>query len=477
MGDDGLSAARDANTRALARFIRETRPASLPREVDRAVRRAVLDAIGCGLGGVSTVLHERAVAATRAQGSQGPVPCIGGTATLPAGEAALVNAIAINALDYDDTYEDRGNPIGHPGSSTVGALLAMLWTTPAARLDELLTTVAVGYESAIRVALAVQPTQVRRDLVWGLGLHQVFGSAAVTARQLGLDEAGTIECLGLAGVHTSVPSVWTAAGWLKDAVGWPTMTGVLAGHLAAAGFRGPTRILDGRRSYHATVSSDRYRPELLHDGLGTEWRMASLSLKPYPACRWIHPVLEALRAMWGSAGEDDPDALEVLEVSGFWELERLFLRYRPTDLIDAQFSLPYTCAQVILGVPAGPAWFTDEQLGDPTVLALADRIRVTTDPEVEADRQHDQTALQARITLRFRDGRTVEAAARSAHGGPDDPLSDEEVAAKARLLAVPVIGNDMADRLVDGLLDGPPDMPARPLLEGLLRPPGADARS
>lgn len=467
-----MAAARDANTRALARFIRETSPASLPPEVDRAVRRAVLDAIGCGLGGVSTVLHERAVAALRAQGSQGPVPCIGGTSSLPAGEAALVNAIAINALDYDDTYEDRGNPIGHPGSSTVGALLAMLWTTPTARLDEFLATAAVGYESAIRVALAVQPTQERRDLVWGLGLHQVFGSAAVSARQLGLDEGATIECLGLAGVHTSVPSVWTAAGWLKDAVGWPTMTGVLAGHLAAAGFRGPTRILDGRRSYHATVASDRSQPELLHDGLGTEWRMASLSLKPYPACRWIHPVLESLRALWASAGTGDPGDLEAIEVSGFWELERLFLRYRPEDLIDAQFSLPYTCAQVILGVPEGPAWFTDEQLGDPTVLALADRIRVTTDPDVEAERRHDPTALRARVTLRFRDGRSAEATATSAHGGPDDPLSDEEVAAKARVLAAPVLGERGAVELIEGLLDGPPDTPAWPLLRPVLQPHG-----
>lgn len=440
----------------------------MPPEVGRATRRALLDAIACGLGGVSTVVHERLVAALRMQRAQGPVRCIGGAVSLTAGEAALVNGITINALDYDDTYEDSGNPIGHPGSSTVGALLAMLAAVPALRLDDLIATAAVGYEAAIRVALAVQPSQEQRDLVWGLGPHQVFGSAAVTARQLGLDEAATIECLGLAGIHTSVPSVWTAAGWSKDAVGWPTMTGVLAGHLAAAGFRGPTRILDGRRSYHATVASDQYRPQLLLDGLGTEWRLARLSLKPFPACRWIHPTLEALHSLWTSMAGPDPDELEAIEVSGFWELERLFLRYRPADLIDAQFSLPYACAQVVLGTPAGPAWFTAQRIADPAVLSIADRVRVTTDPAVEEARRRDSSALRATVTVRFRDGRVVEARAVSARGGPDDPLTDDEVASKARTLIAPALGDTRTEQLIDRLLDGPPDTAAGPLLRMVL---------
>lgn len=467
------SSVRNPNTLALARFIRETGPEHLPGDVVHAVRRAVLDAVACGLGGVPTVLYERVVSALRTQGARGPASCLGGALSLPVGEAALVNGIAINALDYDDTYEDRGNPIGHPGSSVVGALLALVHATPDLRLGELIATAAVGYETAIRVALAVQPTQERRDLVWGLGPHQVFGSAAVAVRQLGLDESATIECLGLAGVHTSVPSVWTAAGWLKDAVGWPTMTGVLSAYLAGAGFKGPQRILDGRRSYHATVASDRYRPELLVEGLGETWLVAGLSLKPYPACRWIHPVLEVLESLWAGIGRPDPDQVQSVAVSGFWELERLFLRYRPADIIDAQFSLPYTCAQVILGVPPGPDWFSEDRLVDPDVLALADRVQVTTDPAVEEGRRDDPTALRARVRLRTKDGLEREAEASGAHGGPDDPLTDDELAAKARVLAGPVLGEAGADRLVDGLLYGPRDANAWSILRGALEGVGA----
>ena len=307
------------------------------------------------------------------------MPVIGGGFAAPPAFAALVDGISINALDYDDTYEDGTNPISHPGSSTVGALLAMLPTRPSLTLGELFAAAAVGYEATIRVARAVQPSQERRDFVWGLGPHQVFGSASVAARLLGLDLDRTVECLGLAGVHTSVPSVWTASGWLKDAVGWPTMTGVLAAYMAAGRFVGPRRILDGRRSYYATVASDRYRPDELIGELGRRWHLLDLSFKPYPACRWIHPVLDALGTMVVDDGVD-ARAVDRIEVHGFWELEKLFLRYRPADLIDAQFSLPYACAQVLLRTPPGPAWFTEERLGDEDIARLGARVSVTTDP-------------------------------------------------------------------------------------------------
>ena len=459
--------ARNPNTLALASFVAGTRPEDLPPQVAHAVRRAVLDATGCALGGISTPLYAAAVRALRDQGVRGVVPVIGGGFAAPPAFAALVDGISINALDYDDTYEDGANPISHPGSSTVGALLAMLPRRPDLTLGELFTAAAVGYEATIRVARAVQPSQERRDFVWGLGPHQVFGSASVAGRLLGLDLDGTLESLGLAGVHTSVPSVWTASGWLKDAVGWPTMTGVLAAYMAAGKFAGPRRILDGRRSYYATVASDRYRPEELTGELGERWHLLDLSLKPYPACRWIHPVLDALEAMVASDGID-ARAVERVEVHGFWELEKLFLRYRPADLIDAQFSLPYTCAQVLSRTPPGPAWFSEERLGAEEVARLGALVSVTTDPGVEEDRRTDPSALRARVIVHLRDGRVLSDERSVAHGHPRDPMTDAEVVAKFMSLAEPRLGAERAEAFARGVLDLPDGTPAAELFDAVL---------
>jgi 2-methylcitrate dehydratase PrpD len=460
--------ARNPNTLALASFITKTGPDDLPPAVSRAARRAILDATGCALGGTATPLFEAVAATIRAQGADHGVPVVGGGLRAAPALAALAAGVAINALDYDDTYEDGTNPISHPGSSTVGALLAMLPTRPEATVSEVVAAVAVGYEAIIRVARAVQPEQERRDQVWGLGPHQVFGSAAVSARLLGLDLDETLQCLGHAGVHTSVPSVWTAGGWLKDAVGWPTMTGLLAAHLAASGFAGPRRILDGRRSYYATVASDRYRPEELTDGLGERWHLLDLSFKPYPACRWIHPVLDALTAMTAEVGALGPEAIEGVEVAGFWELERLFLRYRPADLIDAQFSLPYTCAQVLLRTPPGPEWFTTQRLQDEVVLDLASRVTVTTDAGVETERRTDPSALRARVSLRLRDGRVLDDERAVAHGHPSDPLTDEELVTKFRVLAEPRLGAGPAARFAEAVMEGSADTSALGVFAGIL---------
>ncbi len=464
--------ARNPNTQAVAEFITETRYRDLPADVDRATRRAVLDSIGCAIGGTATPLHVASVKALVAHGSGGDATTVGGRLQAAPAWVALANAIAINALDFDDTYEDGTNPISHPGSSTMGALLALA-SGKRLRFGVFLANAAVGYEVAIRVARAMQPSQQQRDAVWGLGPHQVFGSAAVSARMLGLEVSQTIEALGLAGVHTSVPSVWTASGWLKDAVGWPAMTGVMSAYLAAAGFAGPARIFDGRRSYYRTVASDTYRPDLLVEQLGGEWNLLRLSLKPYPTCRWIHPVLDALAEMRDAehltAGE-----VERIEIDGFWELEKLFLRYRPSDLIDAQFSLPYACARVLAGTPAGPDWFKEAALSDASTLALADRVVVRTDADVELLRKQDPSALKARVTLILTDGRVLLDERSVAHGHPNDPLSDEEVAAKFIVLAEPIVGS-AAEAIARFVLEADPDAETGNVLEAIVRPDSASA--
>ena len=429
---------RNPNTRRLAEWIAGIQPGDLPSEVRNQAGRALMDAIGCAFGGRQTEIVTSVERSIELQGTPavGVLP-IGGTRPLPAPFAALVNGFAINALDYDDTYEDDSNPISHPGSSTVGAALAL---APDIGARDLLTAIVAGYETAIRVALAVQPTQERRNHVWGIGPHQVFGAAAASCKLLNLSVDQTVNALGLSGVHTSLPSVWTAAGWLKDAVGWPTMTGLMATYLAKAGYAGPSRIFDGQRSYFASVASDQYDPELLLNDLGTRWRFLDLSFKPYPACRWIHPVLDGLKSLCDSAHFTPSEVSEIV-VSGIWELEKLFLRYEPRDVVDAQFSLPYTCAQVLLGTPPGPAWFEAERMRDPAVIALGRRVKAETDPDAEAMRRSQPGILRTKICVQLKDGAELKDERHIARGNPRLPLSDDELTTKFVTLARPLLGD------------------------------------
>jgi 2-methylcitrate dehydratase PrpD len=245
------------------------------------------------------------------------------------------------------------------------------------------------------------------------------------------------------------------------------MTGIMSAYLAASAFGAPERIFDGRRSYYRTVASDTFRPELLVGDLGVRWHLTSLSFKPYPCCRWIHPVLDALTSMRDRADLRLAD-VDRIDIAGFWELERLFLRYRPRDLVDAQFSLPYACAHVLARTPPGPAWFEESAIDDQAILALADRVHVATDARVEAERLDDPNALRARIEVRLRDGRVLEDERAVAHGHPTDPMTEAEALAKFVILAEPLLG-DGSEGLGRAILEADADRSLSGLIEPAFR--------
>ena len=459
---------RRPHTEAAAVFISDTRLTDLPPEVVHQVQRALLDALGCALGGRDTPIGQTARQMLRQQQALGMGTALIGTQLrAPASLAAMANAFSLNALDFDDTYEVGSNPVSHPGSSTVPAALAIAELRGASGAD-LLPALAVGWELAIRVAEAVQPSQARREQVWGVGTHQVFGAVGAAARLAGLRDERLISALGLAGISTPIASAWTASGWVKDAVAWPAATGVTAALLAKAGYHGPLHILDGQRSYYASAGSDLYRPERITDDLGTGWRLLRLSFKPYPACRWIHCALD-LAAELIRRHRVEVDDVKCIEVSGFWELERLFHRPEPADMVDAQFSLPYTMAQILLGRPPGAEWFREEQLADPLVRALARRVVIRTDPEAERLRQTEPDRLLTTVSLETRDGQRWQASGEGPRGGPHRPLSDDDIEAKFLALAEPAIGCAAARAVVDWV-GGLPDGSVGELLERVCMP-------
>jgi hypothetical protein len=77
------------------------------------------------------------------------------------------------------------------------------------------------------------------------------------------------------------------------------------------------------------------------------------------------------------------------------------------------------------------------------------------------------------VRIALRDGRTLASEPARARGNPENPLSDDELRAKYRALAEPVLGHARAARietLVDALPENAAALPA--LVEELLSPIG-----
>jgi 2-methylcitrate dehydratase PrpD len=129
---------------------------------------------------------------------------------------------------------------------------------------------------------------------------------------------------------------------------------------------------------------------------------------------------------------------------------KVFENYRPSSAVDAEFSLPYITAMLLLREPTGYGWFDGEPWNRPAVQQLADRVQLEVDAEAEA--QQAKGSPLNRVSVELSNGRVLQGEARFARGHPQNPLSPHELEAKFLGLAERAIGKARANELA-ALLD------------------------
>jgi 2-methylcitrate dehydratase PrpD len=426
-------------TVALGRHVASLTLDGAPAVVRDRLKTLLLDHVGCALGGSRTPLARMAAAVATASGGDRAATVVGTDDRAAPGPAAFANATAANALDYDDT-----GVTGHPGATIIAAALAVAESrhlSGAALLEAMLA----GYEVWSRISGAILPSWEGRRRVYGSGVTQTFGAAAAVARLVGLTAEQTVTAFGLAGAFAPLPHEgkfgWEEGrvSWVKDNVAWPAEGGIRAALLAAEGFRATGTILEGERGLWLMAGSDRCDFERMTRGLGQEYEVLRMSLKPYPCCRWIHSTLDIARDL-AARHRIRPEEVERVTVRSIEAFRDWFAERRPATLVDAQFSVPHAVAMALLDRPR-VTWWHEASRQDAAVETLMDRVELETDPAAQAAYAtlRDSARIPATVTIDTPRGR-FEGSRPGARGGPADPLSREEIEMKYRELAEPVLG-------------------------------------
>jgi 2-methylcitrate dehydratase PrpD len=425
-------------TEVLARHALTLALDAAPAIVLDRLKTLLLDHLGCALGGSRTPLARAAVEVATSDGAAAAT-LVGTTHRAAPGPAAFANATAANALDYDDT-----GATGHPGATIIPAALAIAESRRRSGAA-LLEAVLAGYEVWARIAAAIQPSWERRTRVYGNGVTQTFGAAVAVGRLVGLDAVEMLSAFGLAGAFAPLPHEgkfgWDEGrlSWVKDDVAWPAEGGIRAALLAGRGFRATHTILDGERGLWVMAGSDRCDVERMTRGLGQEYAILGISLKPYPCCRWIHSTVDTVGELV-AAHRIRPEEVERVTVRSIEAFRDWFHGTRPATLVDAQFSVPHAVAMTLLDRPRA-SWWHDANRLDPVVQALMDRVALETDPAAQAAYATRRDSARIPATVRVDTPRGgFEAARPGARGGSDEPLTRAEVEAKYRELAEPVLG-------------------------------------
>ena len=195
--------------------------------------------------------------------------------------------------------------------------------------------------------------------------------------------------------------------------------------------------------------------------LGANWCTAEQYMKPFPVCRWAQPAIHAaltLRPQFGEA------SIESVRVETFHQAYRLAMR-APADTDQAQYSLPFPLAAAILHGEVGMAQVDGAGLADEAVLRLSHTIELEEDESMSARFPGERVA---RVVIGLSDGRELDSGVLAAHGDPEDPLSDEQLAVKFESLAGPVLGAERTARIRELVAAIGPGVPAAPLLDALL---------
>lgn len=419
-------------TRQLAEFAVTTGYEDIPSAVCAQAKLAIADAVGAALAGLSeqSVVLLRELAAADFQAGQATV--LGCDLGLAAPGAALANAAAAHALDYDNISV----LIGFVASPILFALLAVAEEQGGASGRDLLESFIIGWEVEVAIARGLGERGVHH---YAKGWHSTstlahFGTAVAVGRLLKLDAARMRCAIGIAASEAS--GLRNMMGNMINAfhVGKAARNGVVAARLARGGFTAHPSALETEWGFcNAFNGPGNYDLDAMLSRLGRPYDLVDpgLWIKVYPCCGLIHSaldgVLDLMREHRLNATQIDRVRIAVHEL-----VPPTMCFDRPQTAYQAKFSAPFCIATALREGAVKLAHFTDKRVRDPIVQELMQRVEMVVHPDL---RGH-QTFLAPReftdVHLELAGGGSVECRVQrgNVRGMPGRPVTLEQLRGK-----------------------------------------------
>src|ERR1700742_3871654 len=236
-------------SKTLADFLARTTWSDLPRSAIVDTQRSILDWLGSAMAGSIEPPARMAQHVVSGLGACDEATVFSGHRA-SAAAAALANGVASHILELDDIH--KGSTV-HAAAPVIPAALAVAERENADGRAFMLA-VALGYEAALRIGEAVNPSHY--EFWHPTGTAATFGAAAAAGSLLDLDAAQMVDALGSAGTQAAGLWEFNADGSMSKHLhaGKAAFNGILAADLARHGFTGASRILEGDRGFFRATS-------------------------------------------------------------------------------------------------------------------------------------------------------------------------------------------------------------------------------
>lgn len=385
-------------TRAAGAFVAGLTPADLPPAALEVARLGFADTLAVMLAGRAEPVT-RAVAAHAARAlAPGPVPWLFGAGRGTAEAAAMVDATAAHALDFDDYAFSN-----HVSAVLVPVILACAAGAQDRSGARMAAAYAAGYEVWADL-MAREPDHLHSKGWHPTAVFGPVGAAAAAAHLAGLDAEAATNALALAASHAGGLMANFGSMTKPYHAGMAAASGVRAVRLTEAGLTAQPVALESPVGLLAALSPDRRADRTTPPAFGRRWRIveARINIKKYPTVGASQRVIDALVGLHAEGRMPPADRIAAVVPRVSVKHAAVMPFADPRTPAEAKFSLPFACAATILWGRVGLAEMTEVRLADPALRALMARVRV--DAHEDYDPDYPVAARFDVVTLHLTDG-------------------------------------------------------------------------
>jgi 2-methylcitrate dehydratase PrpD len=391
---------------------------------ERSRKRACfqfLDWLGCGFAGATSPIGEKLNQWGENTGSTGNSTALMG-GRYGSQVAAFINGGLGNIYEMDDIHRSS---ILHAGDIVNPVVLAASQFVDV-HPEQFLDAIVRGYEAAIRIGSAASSGGYSNW--YNSGTCGLFGGVMAAGVIGGLSSDEIVNAFGLAGMQAS--GVWQCR--LEPSYGKQLVTAhasraaMTSCDLAGSGFIGGSEILEGKLGFFATYYPDADAYSIL-DIEQADWKIHDVSFKPWPACRHIHPAIEAALKIRSSGFTHEIGNIKSIRIDAYAPAIQFCNNINPVSEHEARFSLQHCVAIALVKGKLGLEDSFKSARTNPVVSELRSKIKLSEDVDMT---NSFPDRYSGRVAVTNQDKTQLKHDTKHAFGDPENPMSSSQIKQK-----------------------------------------------
>jgi len=425
---------RVSQTKTLSSYVVSSRYEQIPGDVIHEAKRALLNFVGCAVGGSREPAVETAIRALNPFSGERSALLLARPERFDPLYGAVINGITGHVFEYDDT-----TPMNyiHPTPPVASALFAYASANKTSGRD-FLHAFLMGFEAESRVGNAVYPAHYNAG--WHItATAGVLGAAAAIGKLMALSTQQMIWAIGLAATQASGIREMFGSMAKSFHAGHAARNGYLSAVLAKSDFTAGEYGIESPRGFAAVLANE-YDLSKITAGLGEDFQIRYNTYKPYPCGIVVHPTIDGaieLHDKYRAA----PEAIKAVRVHVAPLVLDLCNKREITRGLDSKYSIYHAAAIGLVRGKGGLREFTDEAANDVAIRRVRELVKAIGDSSITEDQSH--------IEVELTDGTLHSCFIEQSLGNIHRPLSDRQLEDKFRDQAVPLLSGTQVDRLIN----------------------------